>query len=192
MQNIIIHIIATIAISSYANGTTLSFNSDNQVQWIGKKLTGSHSGTIKLKQGTIDIQNKKIVGGKFIIDMSTISCVDIQNAEYNQKLVNHLKDKDFFNVQEFPESTFIFKKATGKNDQLQISGVLEIKGKTYPANIDAKLENQKFSGKLIFDRTKWGIEYHSGSIIDPKTLGNKLIYDDVQLNFELIATRIIN
>ena len=160
MQNIIIHIIATIAISSYANGTTLSFNSDNQVQWIAKKLTGSHSGTIKLKQGTIDIQNNKIVGGKFIIDMSTISCVDIQNAEYNQKLVNHLKDKDFFNVQEFPESTFIFKKATGKNDQLQISGALEIRGKTYPANIDAKLENQKFSGKLIFDRTKWGIEYH--------------------------------
>ena len=38
----------------------------------------------------------------FIIDMSTITNTDLEDAEYNAKLVNHLKSDDFFGVEKFP------------------------------------------------------------------------------------------
>ena len=55
--------------------------------------------------GYIDIENSSIVDGEFSIDMNSIKVLDM-SEKYNKKLESHLKSSDFFNVKEFPVSTF--------------------------------------------------------------------------------------
>ena len=48
--------------------------------------------------------NGELVGGEFVIDMNSLLCTDIENQKYKKKLEDHLKDKDFFDVSNFPNS----------------------------------------------------------------------------------------
>src|SRR5438309_10950248 len=57
----------------------------SKIMWNGKKVTGEHTGEIKLKDGTITVKGKDIVAGKFDIDMSTITDTDLKDPEYNKK-----------------------------------------------------------------------------------------------------------
>ena len=79
---------------------------ESKVFWTGKKLSSEHVGVISIKYGEIVLDGDEFVGAKINIDMSSIICTDITNAEYNQKLIGHLKSDDFFSVAKFPESTF--------------------------------------------------------------------------------------
>lgn len=69
--------------------------SESKVFWTGKKVSGEHTGVISIKNGKIVLDGDKIVGAKINIDMSSIICTDIEDANYNQKLVGHLKSDDF-------------------------------------------------------------------------------------------------
>ena len=46
------------------------------------------------------IDHGTLVGGQFSIDMNSINNTDIESEEYSAKLEGHLKDEDFFNVEE--------------------------------------------------------------------------------------------
>ena len=45
-----------------------------------------------------------IIEGIIFVDMLSISVSDIENLEWNQNLVNHLKSDDFFSADSFPIS----------------------------------------------------------------------------------------
>ena len=50
----------------------------SKVEWLGKKVTGEHFGTIKLKSGNITISKENVItSGEFVVDMSTINCTDL-------------------------------------------------------------------------------------------------------------------
>ena len=86
-----------------------SINVDTQkstLGWYGKKFTGDHNGTINITKGSLQVDKTKLVGGSFDIDMNSIVCKDVTDANYNAKLVNHLKSDDFFNAAQFPVSNF--------------------------------------------------------------------------------------
>ena len=74
----------------------------SSVEWIGEKVTGTHSGLISLKDGYFKFEDNKLVGGEFNIDMNSITCTDIENKEYAAKLVDHLKNDDFFATDKHP------------------------------------------------------------------------------------------
>ena len=57
-----------------------------------------------LKKAILFKTNDVITGGTFIIDMTSIVCDDIETADANEGLVNHLKDPDFFDVENFKEA----------------------------------------------------------------------------------------
>ena len=57
------------------------------VNWTGNKIGGSHSGEVKIKSGYLDLKGGRIVGGKVVIDMNTITNTDIKDEGANQKLV---------------------------------------------------------------------------------------------------------
>jgi len=40
--------------------------------WLGEKVTGQHTGTIKLQSGWLNWQDNKIVSGEFTIDMKSL------------------------------------------------------------------------------------------------------------------------
>ncbi len=97
-----------IAIStSFAGGYKIQKDMSS-VKWNGKKVSGEHYGAIAIKNGELVIENGKVVGGTFVIDMTTITNEDL-SGEWNDKLVGHLKSDDFFSVENYPTSKLVFK-----------------------------------------------------------------------------------
>lgn len=154
---------------------------NSQVIWKGYKVTGSHTGTIALKSGSLSFDNDKLVGGEFVMDMPQIITTDL-TGEYKDKLEGHLKSDDFFGVAKHPTSTLVFTKvkATGKNSY-QITGDLTIKGQTNPVTFEMSVYGNKANATLKVDRTKYGVKYGSTSFFDD--LADKAIYDE----FDLVA-----
>ncbi|WP_448518482.1 YceI family protein [Rhodoflexus sp.] len=165
----------------------------SSIGWVGKKITGQHNGTVKISGGSLEMANGKITGGEFFIDMTSIVCEDIKDAETNSKFIGHLKSDDFFSVDKHPTATFKIKNANpgavkdGKQTY-RIAGNLTIKGITKHVEFDAetKTEGNKLMATAAFkiDRSKWDIRYGSGSFFDD--LGDKMIYDDIELTLNTV------
>ena len=110
----------------------------SKVEWLGKKVTGEHFGTIKLKSGKIIISKENVItSGEFIVDMSTINCTDL-SGKAKQSIESHLKDDDFFDVENYPTSTFKIK----SSDKNKIYGIMTIKGISKPLEFDYKMESR--------------------------------------------------
>lgn len=165
------------------------------IYWTGEKVTGEHTGTLMIKEGSITMTDHIPTAATIVIDMNTIVCTDIEDAETNGKFVGHLNSPDFFSVKDFPTGTFVANKITpikgakGRDANYKLEGTLTLKGISEPLSFDAYIGNDNglvmATGTLTFDRTKYGIRYGSGSFFD--NLGDKAIYDDVKLRFVLNA-----
>lgn len=122
--------------------------------------------------------------------MKSIVCDDIKDAEYNGKLVGHLKSDDFFSVDKNPVSKFVITKATVKaGNKYTITGNLTIKGKTkaitFPAYVN--VVNGKVAAQATFnvDRSDFDVKFGSASFFDG--LGDKVIYDDFNVSLNLVT-----
>jgi polyisoprenoid-binding protein YceI len=161
--------------------------------WTGKKIGGQHSGTIGIKEGSVQVKGSQLVGGTFIVDMNSLKNTDLTDADYNAKLVGHLKSDDFFGVEKNPTATFVItsikplKGAAGGNNAT-ITGNLTIKGKTnsisFPAKVGVKNGVAAASGTASIDRTKYDVTFGStlfGAAAD------KAVDDNFSLSFNVIA-----
>jgi polyisoprenoid-binding protein YceI len=159
--------------------------SKSTIHWIGKKITGEHAGSIKFKDGYLVFKDKKLVGGNFTVDMTTLSNDD-QTGTSKQKLEGHLKSEDFFNTATYTTSILVFKSIASKgNNTYLVTGDLTIKGNTNSIQFDlAIVDKKKAKATLTINRTKYDIKYGSGSYFDD--LGDKTIYDDFELNVILV------
>lgn len=165
---------------------------ESRIEWVGKKIAGQHSGTLNLKEGIIGVLVNKITAINVSMDMNSIACTDLNDANWNQKLVGHLKSDDFFGTEKYPESQFV---ATGIHvdksaSTYTVTGVLTIKGIsneiTFPAKIAVNKDKITATGTAVVDRTKYGIKYGSGSFFS--NLGDKAIQDNFEITFNLVAT----
>jgi len=159
--------------------------SKSNIHWIGKKITGEHEGSIKFKDGYLVFKDKKVSGGSFTVDMTSLSNTD-QTGTSKQKLEGHLKSEDFFNTAAYKTSTLIFKSIASKgNNTYLITGDLTIKGNTNSIQFDlVVVDKNKATAAFNVNRTKYDIKYGSGSYFDD--LGDKTIYDDFELNVVLV------
>lgn len=193
MKLIIAFLAAGLVTFSSIAGTDLKVKStDSKVGWLAKKVTGQHNGTVNLKSGTLSIDKNKLTGGTFVIDMTSIVVEDIENEEDNAKLKGHLHSADFFNTSEFGEASFAItsaKKKKSDEGNYEITGNLTIKGitnaVTFPANVSVSGDNATATATIVFDRAKFDVRYGSGSFFD--NLGDKTIYDDVEMKINLVA-----
>ena len=124
--------------------------------------------------------------------MKTIADVDLTDAGYNAKLIGHLKSDDFFAVDKFPESILVVKKVTlVSGNDYKFLGDLTIKGVTNPIEFTAKVtqNGDKLSaeGTITVNRAKFGVKYGSSSFFE--NLGDKVIYDDFTLTFNITAQK---
>ncbi|MCH8535682.1 MAG: YceI family protein [Flavobacteriaceae bacterium] len=156
---------------------------DSKVKWEGEKLTGSHDGVIQMKEGFFLMDGKELVGGEFIVDMTTIEVTDLE-GDGKAKLEGHLNSDDFFGTEKHKEAKFTIKTVAKKGDTYGVSGDMTIKGKTNPIAFDLKMVKGKASTEFKIDRTKYDIRYGSGSFFD--NLGDKTIYDEFKLMVELM------
>ncbi|MBU1011887.1 MAG: YceI family protein [Bacteroidetes bacterium] len=156
------------------------------IKWTGNKVGGSHYGTIDLKEGNLKWDHDQITSGKFVVDMQSIKNIDLTDAGYNKKLVDHLKSSDFFGVEEFPEAVLEITEGTVLSiNKYKLMANLTIRGITHPIEFDALKEGDKLMAKLTIDRSKYEVKYRSKSFF--QNLGDKLIYDDFTL--EIVVTK---
>ena len=176
----------------FAADAVYTVDAQSKLTWLGKKLAGEHTGLIKIKSGKLTFNNKDLKSGEFEVDMSSITNSDIQDAKYNADLVGHLKSEDFFGVDKHPTSKLVIKKVKKVSDaNFNVTGDLTIKGITksvsFPVLVSLKENDILVKAKMTFDRTNYNIKYKSGKFF--QDLGDKLIYDDVTLDAEIVAKK---
>ena len=183
-----IAVVAMIAMISFSFTTIERFKKEIKVEnskviWKGYKVTGSHQGTIALQSGNLTFEADKLVGGEFVINMTTITNTDLE-GDYKGKLEGHLKSDDFFGVTTFPTATLVFKdvKSNGKNSYA-VTGDLTIKGIKNTVSFDISIYGGKATASVKIDRTKFDVRYGSTSFFD--NLKDKAIYDEFDLVTDL-------
>jgi polyisoprenoid-binding protein YceI len=169
------------SIKDSGNGST--------VKWLAKQVTGQHEGTVNF--GKMDINFDEagtMTSANFAVDMTTIKNTDLDEGSAT-KLVGHLKSADFFDTENHPYSMFNATsiQSMGKGSY-EITGDLTIKEitnsitfKAVATNIDGKV---MANAKVIIDRSKFDVKYRSGSFFE--SLGDKLIYDDFELDINIV------
>jgi polyisoprenoid-binding protein YceI len=157
--------------------------SKSTINWVGKKVTGAHEGTIALKEGALVFKGKKVVNGNFTVDMTTINTTDL-SGKGKANLDGHLKSDDFFGVEKFQTATLVFKTIGEKGKGVYaVTADLTIKGITHPIKFDLTVGDNTASTTLKVDRTKYDIKYGSGSFFSD--LGDKTINDEFELTVKL-------
>jgi polyisoprenoid-binding protein YceI len=188
---------AQAAAQATALSKTYAVNSEaTTLGWMGSKLTGSsHNGTIQVSEGSLSVENDTLTAGTFTIDMNTITNLDLEDQESNQKLVGHLTSPDFFDVAAHSVSTFEITKAEpmaqadAEGNNYSISGNLTIKGIekniTFPAKFSATQDQANLSAKFSIDRTQWDVRYGSDKFFDD--LKDNVISDIIEYDLSLSA-----
>lgn len=157
----------------------------SNIHWKGTKMRGAgkHEGEIDLKNGYFISDDGQLIGGNFVVDMTTIQVTDIPEHETipRNNLNNHLKSPDFFDVEKHPTAEFQItniNRATA--DSLKVAGNLTLKDITKHIEFLANYENDTFTTKFTINRFEWDIAY-TGSWSD-RTLVDK----DIEMNITLL------
>ena len=161
-------------------------SSSSSIAWTAKKVTGQHTGTVMVKEGSLQVKKGALTGGHITIDMTSIKNSDM-SGEYAGKLEDHLKSDEFFSVTKFPVANLIIleSKSIGTN-QYHVKANVTIKGITQPVEFDTTFKPEgklyKADATITIDRTLFDIRYGSGKFYE--NLGDKTIYD----NFDLVVS----
>ena len=183
-----ISIITTILIF-----TTLSINAQEKllniessvIRWYGEEITGKqHYGDLKFSSGNIQINNKIVSSGNFIVNMNSLTVEDLSGGG-KKRLEGHLRSSAFFGVSDHPQASLnIYSMVDVDGDSQILNGELTIKGITHQINFSIKLNSENnATAMLVFDRSKYDVRFRSGSFFDE--LGDKLILDDIKLEVAL-------
>ncbi len=165
-------------------------NGSSTVNWTGKKVLGLHTGAVKVESGHLEISNGLLTGGEVLIDMTSITVTDIDDAATHDEFLEHLKNDDFFSVNKFQAARLtIMGSVPTENNNLLIDGILTIKDITHPIQFIAKIEILTdflhSMGEIVIDRSLYNIRYRSGKFFT--NLGDKLIHDEFVLQFKIIG-----
>ena len=169
------------------------------INWTGAKPTGTHTGTIALKEGAFEVTDGKVTGGSFTIDMNTITVTDLEGDD-KAALEGHLKGTGddaesadhFFNVKQHPTSDYKIVSIDEANGAFFVKGVLTMKGISKPVDFPAEITVTDTSVSLVSDpfkinRTSWNVNYASKSLFD--NLKDKFINDDIELVVKVTAKK---
>lgn len=184
------NVLKSVLILAVAAGTA-SFTStmekkinieESTIEWKGKKVLGSHNGTINLQDGHLEMEGDQLTGGQFTVDMTSITVTDLK-GEDKAKLEGHLKSDDFFGVDNYATSKLVINSATKNGNTYAVNGDITIKGKTEPITFDLVMGESAATTSFKIDRTKFGVRYGSGSFFD--NLGDNTISNDFTLDVTL-------
>lgn len=173
------------AIASAQNVEQFIINpSKSTVNWSGKKIVGGLTeGTILIESGKLNFNKQKLNTGEIIMNTKSIS-----SEKSSSRLIDHLKNEDFFNVDKFPTASFAITSVSGN----VIKGKMTIKGITHELSFPATVtySNNTVTARAAqvkVDRTKFDVKYRSGSIFSG--LGDGAIEDDFILDINIVAEK---
>lgn len=188
--------LGTFTIHGYSQ-LKMDVSQNSTIEWTGRPLVGDgHKGTIKIASGFITLseaEQNKFDKGVIIIDMNSIQNTDMPANDGGTDLVNHLKSEDFFSVKQFPHATLEITSMVPlfpffQVHKYSVTGNLTIKGVThtiiFPAIFRDSDKGPQFEGTITIDRTRWGINYKSQSIIS--TVKDGIIANEINITFKLM------
>jgi len=150
----------------------------SSVGFVGSKVTGSHDGGFHVIDGQI-----MLVGGDPTLSSVSVEIDTTSMWADSEKLTGHLKSPDFFDVEEYPKSTFESASITREGEQFTITGNLQLHGVvrkiSFPATIAVEPERVTAQAEFVIKRFDFKIEY-AGRADD-------LIRDEVVIKFDLVA-----
>lgn len=168
-----------LTISSLAMSAGVDLNK-SELTWHGTKVTGKHYGKMPLKSADVKLNEKgNIDSAVFVVDITKVDVTDLK-GEWKTKFLTHIKSGDFFEAEKYPTAKLVVTKDTGK----ALEGKLTIKDKTNPISIPYTKKGKTLSGIMEFDRTKFSMIYGSGNFF--KNLGDKVIHNEVKVNFSIV------
>ena len=171
--------------SLQASDATYTINPDQSIiVWTGREVTTSkHFGNIYFASGQFEVKSGLISSGEFVVDMTTIDNQDLPE-ERRPRLEAHLKSDDFFSVESHPTALLsILSSESMSEGKWLVSGELTIKTFTHPVEFEMLNSNDGWKANLVFDRSKYEVKFRSGTFFE--NLGDKLIYDDIELAINL-------
>jgi hypothetical protein len=149
----------------------------------------THTGYVKLKEGTVLVADGNIVNGNFTICMDSIEDVDIDYQLMKEVLVNTLKSADFFDINKYPLGYFDLVRVTKtSNESFEVVGNLTIKDVTRQVRFNSSIQiNDSLilveSERFQINRTKWGLTLYSGNF--EQTDKSFLFTDFVEIQISL-------
>ena len=173
-------VLSTLSVSAQTKNINTATSS---IEWLGKKVTGQHNGTVNFKDGTLVFKKNILAGGSFTVNMTSLTATDL-SGEYQGKLNGHLKADDFFGTEKYPTATLVFKKIGVKSANVyNVTADLTIKGITKPVTFILTVNGNTATTTFNVDRTKYDIKYGSKSFFE--SIGDKAIYDEFELKVAL-------
>jgi polyisoprenoid-binding protein YceI len=168
--------------------------------WTGAKITETvHYGTVSITEGSLAFNGGQLEAGNFVIDMNSITVLDIDEDNGKLKLEGHLKSGDFFMTEQFPTAKFEVTGAealTGVEGATHtLTGNLTIKdvtnGISFPANVSVVDGGVAAYAKFTINRNEWGVIW-GGTKTEQGIkdfLQNNLIKDEIEFDVKLSATK---
>lgn len=182
---------------------TYALNTEgDEIHWTGFKTYADrvHTGNIQVQDGQFKVEDGKIVGGTFTIDMNSITNEDLpEEGDFNKdKLIGHLKSEDFFYTEKYPTASFTITQVeeapadAAEGVTHMVSGNLEMRGNTKNITIPAKIDMDDNSisvstPEFVIDRTKWEVMYNSDKGAKVESLAKEQLIDNnikLELNLE--------
>lgn len=162
-----------------SGGTKYVFAPESKIEFTGSKVTGKHDGGFKTFTGHFTVKDGAPVGNdhKVVIDMTS-------TWSDSEKLTEHLKAPDFFDVAKFPQTTFDVTEIKKDSDTAYtVSGNFKLHGVekniSFPATVTQDGDTVKIAATFDIKRKDFGIVY-PGKAED-------LIRDEVVIKLDLIA-----
>lgn len=158
-------------------GVKYLLGDSSTLAFVGSKVTGSHEGGFKSFSGHFMVADGEVTGGEIVIDMASTW----SDAE---KLTDHLKSSDFFDVETHPTSTFTLTgvEKTGDGSHT-VSGNLTLHGVTrnisFPATAALDGDTIRVDAEFDINRKDFGIDYPGKA--------DDLIRDEVVIELKLEA-----
>jgi len=167
-----------------ADATYNIVQDQSSLVWTGREVsTSSHYGTINFTSGQFEIADGLISQGEFLVDMTSINVQDLTGGS-KERLEGHLRSDDFFSVESFPTAhLYISSSEVISNGKWMVNGFLTIKDISHPVLFEMANTEDGWNANLVFDRSKYNVKFRSGTFFE--NLGDKLIYDDIELKINL-------
>jgi len=158
---------------------TLELNADaSKINFVGKKTDGKHEGGFKKFTAKAVADFEKPENGKLEIEIDATSL-----WSDDEKLTNHLKSPDFFDVRKHEKASFKSTALVGGEEEghAKIKGVLTMLGKTaeieVPCDVTITEKSIEVNAKFILDRTRWGMTYGEGKVSNDVDITAHLVFN---------------